>query len=282
MRSISSRHRATPCSWSSTTSTPCAAPTGWWTSVPTLASTAARCSTAGRPMACARSRPRTPRATCSPPTPACTARHARRRAGWNCAASPATTCTASTRGFRWACSPPSPACPARASPAWSARRWSNWSANTSATSWSPTRPRPMQASARNCHRASWPRPPAACTPALRRSAGSSTSTRSRSAARRAPTWRPIPACSTTCASCSPPPPPRRRAALMPAVSPSTSPGQANNRAAATPAKAKASSASSCCSCPACTRHARPAWVRATTPRRSRSAGTAAISPRCWR
>ena len=50
----------------------------------------------------------------------------------------------------------------------------------------------------------------------------------------------------------------------PAGSPSTSP-----RAAARPARARASSRSSCCSCPAPTRRARPATARATTPRRSR-------------
>ncbi len=56
---------ATRCSSSSTTSTPCGAPTGWSTSAPTPASTAARCSTAARPTAWRRGRPRTPPATCS-------------------------------------------------------------------------------------------------------------------------------------------------------------------------------------------------------------------------
>ena len=91
------------------------------------------------------------------------------------------------------------------------------------------------------------------------------STRGRSGARRVPTSRPTPACSTTCASCSPRRGRRRRAATTPAASPSTSP-----RAAARPAKAKASSWSSCCSCRASTRRARPATAPATTRRRWRS------------
>ena len=61
-------------------------------------------------------------------------------------------------------------------------------------------------------------------PGWRRSTGWSRSTRARSAARRAPTSRPTPACSTRCASCSPPPTRRGRAATAPAGSPSTSPG----------------------------------------------------------
>ena len=71
-------------------------------------------------------------------------------------------------------------------------------------------------------------------------------------------------------------PRRARGATTPAASRSTSP-----RAAARPARAKASSASSCCSCRASTRPARPATARATTPRRWRSRTAARTSPTCW-
>ena len=62
----------------------------------------------------------------------------------------------------------------------------------------------------------------------------------------------------------------------PAVSRSTS-----RRAAARPAKAKASSPSSCCSCPACTRPAPRAAAPASTRRRSPSPIARRTSPRCW-
>jgi excinuclease ABC subunit A len=58
--------------------------------------------------------------------------------------------------------------------------------------------------------------------------------------------------------------------------PSTSP-----RAAAKPAKAKASSASNCSSCRACSHRAPPATARATTRRRWRSNGRGRTSRRCW-
>ena len=111
-----------------------------------------------------------------------------------------------------------------------------------------------------------------------RSTGSCRSTSGRSAARRAPTWPPTPACSTGCASCSPPPTRPASAATAPAGSPSTSPA-----AAARPARARASSPSSCCSCRAPTRPCpachgaryNPETLEVTLPRTARS-------PTCWR
>ena len=100
-------------------------------------------------------------------------------------------------------SPPSPACPARASRAWSARRWSNW--------WRAPGPRAARGRGRGRRRSTPDAAAADGRPHRRRrrtrSAAWCTSTRSRSAARRAPTSPPTPACSTTCASCSRP---RRR------------------------------------------------------------------------
>jgi excinuclease ABC subunit A len=78
--------------------------------------------------------------------------------------------------------------------------------------------------------------PAATSPAAwSASAGWCAWTRSPSAARRAPTWRPTRACSTMCASASPTPRRPARAASMPAGSRSTW-----RRAAARPARARAS------------------------------------------
>ena len=68
----------------------------------------------------------------------------------------------------------------------------------------------------------------------------------------------------------------RPAATTPGGSRSTSP-----RAAARPARAKASSWSSCSSCPASTPRARPATAPATTRRRSRSSTATRASPTCW-
>lgn len=103
---------------------------------------------------------------------------------------------------------------------------------------------------------------------LEESAAWSRSIRNRSGARPARTSRPILACSTASANCSPPRPRPAGAATMPAASPSTS-----RRAAARPARARVSSASNSCSCRASTPPARPATGPATRRRRWRSPGT---------
>jgi excinuclease ABC subunit A len=89
------------------------------------------------------------------------------------------------------------------------------------------------------------------------------------AVHRAPTLRPTPACSTTCANCSRPQTLRKKRVTTPDNSPSTSP-----RAAAPCAKAKASSAWNCCSCPASTRPARRAMAPVTIRKPWRSHGRA--------
>jgi hypothetical protein len=111
----------------------------------------------------------------------------------------------------------------------------------------------------------------------RRSAGWCRWTRSRSAARRAPTWPPTPACSTTCASCSPRRRPRAPGATTRAASPSTWP-----RAAATPARAKASCQvellfmpSVYAPCPTCHGARYNEQTLEITLERTRT------SPRCW-
>ena len=81
-------------------------------------STAGTFSTAVRPKAWRRSRPRIRGAICSAKRCRCIANAARRSNGSNSRMSRATTCTRSTRASRWACSPPSRGFPARANRAW--------------------------------------------------------------------------------------------------------------------------------------------------------------------
>ena len=99
-----------------------------------------------------------------------------------------------------------------------------------------------------------------------RSGGWCASTRSRSAARRAPTSPPTPACSTTCASCSPP----RKAARARRYDAGPLLVQRRQGPLRDLRGRGLRHASSCCSCPASTRRARPATARATTRRRWRS------------
>ena len=108
------------------------------------------------------------------------------------------------------------------------------------------------------------------------STGSCAWTSARSAAPHAPTWPPTRACSTPCASCMPRRPRPVSAGMARAASRSTSP-----RDGARPARGRGSSRSSCSSCPAPTRPAPPATVRATTRRPSRSSTGARTSPRSW-
>ena len=115
----------------------------------------------------------------------------------------------------------------------------------------------------------------------RRSRGSSFSTRSststsrRSAARRAPTRRPIPAASRRSATGSPGCPRPRRAAICRGGSRSTS-----RAGAARPARATASSRSRCTSCPTSMSSATSARGGATTARRWRCCSAARASPTC--
>ena len=97
----------------------------------------------------------------------------------------------------------------------------------------------------------------------------------RSAARRAATRPPTPACSRRSASCSPRCRRRASAATGRAASRSTSPA-----AAARPARATACSRSRCTSCPTSTCPATSATASATTARRWRSSTRARTSPRC--
>ena len=97
-----------------------------------------------------------------------------------------------------------------------------------------------------------------------RSTGWCAWTSGRSVARRAPTSRRTPGCSTRCAGSSRRPTRRAGAGTASAGSRSTWP-----RGAARPARARGSSPWSCSSCPAATPPARPATGPATTRRRSR-------------
>ena len=105
---------------------------------------------------------------------------------------------------------------------------------------------------------------------------SSTLTSRPSGARRAPIRRPIRACSTTSANCSPKRQTRRHAATMQVVSPSMS-----RAAAARRVRVTACSKSRCTSCRMFMCRAMCARGAAITRRRSRCATRAKTSTKCW-
>ena len=207
------RRRQHAAAWSSTTSTWCAAPTGWSTSGPAPASAAAGCCTAGRSPGCADvaesatrplPRPGAPRRGAAPS-------RGRRPAGCGCTGSAGTTSRPRRRRSRSGASPRSPGCPARASRRLVGQVLADVvAATTSGCRTSRDEPDDDERDGRRRRRGTRCERPAevgrarvggwtGSTP----STGWCWSTSGRSAGPRAPTWPPTPGCSTRSAGCSP-------------------------------------------------------------------------------